>query len=103
MTESNHRSNLVGHILPTSGTMLGVCMTVLSIVKAFGIDAQFGKWIDDILAIDALLFLVSAFLSYLSLRGENKGIPYEERADRVFMLALVVMGFTVLILTYQIL
>lgn len=83
--------------------MLGVCMTVLSIVKAFGIDVQFGKWIDDILAIDALLFLISAFFSYLSLRGSAKEMVYEERADKIFMLALIVMGFTVLVLTYQIL
>ncbi|WP_264080444.1 hypothetical protein [Polynucleobacter paneuropaeus] len=26
-------NNLSGHILPTSGAMLGVCMTVISIVK----------------------------------------------------------------------
>lgn len=77
-------------------------MTVLSIVKVFGIESQVGKWVDDILAIDALLFLISAFFSYLSMRGSEKATLNEDYADRIFMLALVLMGAVVLLLTYQI-
>ena len=98
---SNH-NNLSGHILPTSGAMLGVCMTVISIVKLTQTNRGIAYWVDDLLALDALIFLGSSVFSYLSIRSKSKKFYFEDIADKVFMLALVLMGASVLLLTFEI-
>ena len=95
-------NNLSGHILPTSGAMLGVCMTVISIVKLTQSNRGIAYWVDDLLALDALIFLTSSVFSYLSIRSHSKKIYFEDIADKVFMLALLCMGAAVLLLTYEI-
>jgi hypothetical protein len=95
-------NNLSGHILPTSGAMLGVCMTVISIVKLTQINRGLAYWVDDLLAVDALIFLASSIFSYLSIRSHSKKIYFEDIADKVFMLALIVMGMSVVLLTCEI-
>jgi hypothetical protein len=98
---SNH-NNLSGHILPTSGAMLGVCMTVISIVKLTQTNRGIAYWVEDLLALDALIFLGSSIFSYLSIRSKSKKFYFEDIADKVFMLALVLMGASVLLLTFEI-
>ena len=95
-------NNLSGHILPASGAMLGVCMTVISIVKLTQSNRGVAYWVDDLLALDALIFLTSSILSYLSIRSNSKRIYFEDIADKVFMLALLCMGAAVILLTYEI-
>jgi hypothetical protein len=94
--------NLSGHILPTSGAMLGVCMTVISIVKLTQTNRGIAYWVDDLLALDALIFLASSIFSYLSIRSNSKKVYFEDIADKFFMLALLCMGAAVLLLTYEI-
>ena len=43
------KTNLSAHILPTSATMVGVCMTVISIVKLIGPKMALGR-VDQLLA-----------------------------------------------------
>ena len=95
-------NNLIGHILPTSGAMLGVCMTVISIVKLTQANRGIAYWVDDLLALDALIFLASSIFSYLSIRSNSKKVYFEDIADKFFMLALICMGAAVLLLTYEI-
>ena len=95
-------NNLSGHILPTSGAMLGVCMTVISIVKLTQTNRGMAYWVDDLLALDALIFLASSIFSYLSIRSNSKKIYFEDIADKVFMLALLCMGTAVILLTLEI-
>ncbi len=59
-------------------------------------------WVDDLLALDALIFLTSAILSNLSIRSNSKKVYFEDIADKFFMMALIFMGVVVLLLTYQI-
>ena len=75
------------HILPTSATMIGVCMTVLTI----GHLGSGGPWrmlIDKLLAVDALVFLASALLSFVSIRSSIAARKYESRAEVVFVVGL---------------
>ena len=95
-------NNLSGNILPTSGAMLGVCMTVISIVKLTQANRGIAYWVDDLLALDALIFLASSIFSYLSIRSNSKKVYFEDIADKFFMLALICMGAAVLLLTYEI-
>lgn len=91
--------NLARHILPTSATMVGVCMTVISIIKLLHL-GRAGTWIDKLLAIDSLIFLASAMFSYISLRKESMAL-FENYADTSFMLGLTGMASCAFLLAFE--
>lgn len=94
------RSALSQHILPTSAQLVGVCITVISLVKALHI-GQVGSILDELLAINALLFTFSAALSYLSMRAD-KWAHLEKNADQFFMLGLLELGSCAVLLAFEI-
>ena len=57
---------------------------------------------DDLLAVDALLFLVSCLLSYSALRSRSLGRMHriERAADWVFIAAMIVMTGICGLITY---
>jgi hypothetical protein len=77
-------------------------MTVISIVKLTQSNRGIAYWVDDLLALDALIFLASSIFSYLSIRSNSKKVYFEDIADKFFMLALLCMGAAVVLLTYEI-
>ncbi|MES2013250.1 MAG: hypothetical protein V4445_05830 [Pseudomonadota bacterium] len=88
------------HILPTSATMVGVCMTVISILKLSASSSN--TWADEILAVDSLLFIMSAIFSYVSIRNELEESKYEDWADKIFIFGLVVMTFACFIVVFTV-
>ena len=92
---------LSAHILPSSATMIGVCMTVLSIGH-LGSGGQWRMLIDKLLAVDALVFLVSALLSFISMRSSRFGTPYEARAEVVFIVGLGLLALGAVALAFAI-
>ncbi len=94
--------NTAHHILPVSATMVGVCMTVISLVQLVPKDAV-SSWVDQILAIDALIFLVSTILSYWTLRHEVQAIRLEIVADRLFLVGLSAMCFVSALIAFDLL
>lgn len=88
------------HILPVAATMVGVCMTVISLVQLVPKNA-ISSWADEILAIDSLLFLVSAWLSYWTLRHEEQAEKLENIADWLFLSWLSVMGFVSVLIAFD--
>jgi hypothetical protein len=96
----SEHSDLSRHILPTSAQLVGVCITVISLVKVLHI-GQVGSMLDKFMAIDALLFTVSAALSYASMRG-IKSAGLEKYADQVFMLGLLELGVCAVLLSFEI-
>lgn len=97
MSEHNDLSR---HILPTSAQLVGVCMTVISLVKVLHI-GQVGSMLDKLLAVDALIFTVSAVLSYASIRG-FKSASLEKYADQFFMVGLMELGVCAVLLSFEI-
>lgn len=95
----SRQANVTHHILPTSATMIGVCMTVISIVRLLHIGAA-ATWIDKLLAIDSLIFLASAAFSYCSMRN-GAFARYEKHADLSFMIALLGMTICALLLAFE--
>jgi multisubunit Na+/H+ antiporter MnhF subunit len=77
------------HILPTSATMVGVCMTMVGLVKLMEVRAG-PSHVDEIFAIDALGFLASALASYVAIRQNHR--HWEQIADVIFVLALIAMA-----------
>lgn len=98
------RTPISEHILPNSSMMIGVCMTVISIVKLIGLHKDRHK-IAEFLAIDSLLFMISAILSYMSMRYEGvekTSIFAEKIADVFFMFGLFGMTLVDFLLAYEI-
>ena len=90
-------SRLADHILPSSATMIGVCMTVISVAHLIP-KHSISRHVNEMLALDSLFFLGSALLSYFSIRHPHKAAKYERSADTIFLIALslmVVVGFVI--------
>jgi amino acid transporter len=89
------------HILPTSATMVGVCMTVLSIGH-LGRGGEARVVIDKLLAGDAVVFLASALLSFMSIRGGHANGRLESHAEVVFIAGLGVLAVVAVALAFAI-
>jgi hypothetical protein len=92
---------LSAHILPTSATMIGVCMTVLSIGH-LGPGGEFRVVVDKLLAVDAVVFLVSALLSFAAMRADGAGRTLEVRAELIFTGGLVLLDLVAVVLAFVI-
>jgi len=86
--KKNNASDLSHHILPNSATMVGVCIMVISIVKSAA-PGLTNYLIDKALAIDSLLFMISALLSFSSIRLNRCTEGLERWAEMIFLLGLV--------------
>ena len=92
------------HLLPSSGTMLGVCLTLIGLVKVA--EAHRGpSRVDEYVALVSLLFLGSAFASYLSIRHANRprlSARCETLADKLFLVGLFGLAAIALFFAYEV-
>lgn len=92
------------HILPTSGTMIGVTSTLIGLVKVA--EEHIGpSRVDEYAAIVLLMFLSSAILSYVSIRGPNRsrfGVRLERLADQIFMAGLIGLSLIASFFAYEV-
>jgi len=81
------------HILSVSAGMVGVCLTVIGLIRVVITLRKADTFADDLLAFDAILFLVACLSSYWALRTRSAQRMYrlERFADVVFLLALALM------------
>lgn len=81
------------HIFTVSAAMVGVCLTVVGIIRVVITFTRADTLADDILAMDAVLFLTSCLLSYWALRTRRYERMHriERIADAIFILALLIM------------
>ena len=94
-------SDLSHHILPNSATMVGACIMVISIVKSME-PGLANYLIDKALAIDSLLFMISALLSFLSIRIQQSTERLERWAEIIFLLGLFSMTLITVIFSFEI-
>jgi hypothetical protein len=80
--------------------MVGVCIMVISIVKT--INTGIANYIDKALAIDSILFMTSAMLSFLSIRMDQSSATLERWAEVIFLLALTSMAVITVIFAFEI-
>jgi len=59
------------HIFTVSSAMVGVCLTVIGLIRVVITLGTADTLADDFLAADALLFLISCLLSYWALRSRS--------------------------------
>ena len=81
------------HIFTVSAAMVGVCLTVIGILRVVVTAMGADTLADELLSVDAVLFLVSCVLSYWSLRTRSRRRMHrvERVADFVFLSALLFM------------
>jgi formate-dependent nitrite reductase membrane component NrfD len=102
--KQEREENICIHIFTVSSAMVGVCLTVIGLIRVVITLGKADTFADDLLAGDALLFLVSCFVSYAALRSRNaqRMRRLERVADGVFILAMLVMVAVCAFLTYAI-
>src|SRR5437899_12352052 len=75
------------HIFTVSWAMVGVCLTVIGLIRVVITLGKADTLADDLLASDALLFLTSCLLSYAALRAHSY-----RRIHRIHGAAAVVLS-----------
>lgn len=92
------------HVFNGSVAMLGVCVTIVGVFAALkNRPGQIQTLGDNFLAFDALLFLISCFLSYTGLRtrSSRRALRCIHAADAVFLTGLAILVVAGLLLAYE--
>ncbi|MES2206693.1 MAG: hypothetical protein V4525_07850 [Pseudomonadota bacterium] len=103
MKKTWHRDELI-QLLSISATLAGLNITSVTVFHTFGKTSKTITIADDILAIDALLFLLCTYTIFFALRTKNKSLAIiaEKVSDVIFFLALTGMVFAGFIMVYTI-
>jgi len=92
------------HIFTVSSAMVGVCLTVIGLIRVVITLGNADTLADDFLAADSVLFLVSCLLSYWALRSRSLRRMHrlEKIADGIFIIAMIGMVIICALITYSI-
>lgn len=79
------------HIFTSSSVMVGVCLTVVGILRVIITLRSEDLLADDLLALNAMVYLVSGVLAYSALRTRNRKRNHrlEYLADAIFMVGML--------------
>ncbi len=77
-------------------------MMIISIVKLIHMGSTMSRLVDKILAFDNVVFLLSAIMSYASMRYERRAVHLENLADTLFIVGLICMTAAALVLSMEI-
>jgi hypothetical protein len=104
-TQTTHlEQDICIHIFTVSSAMVGVCLTVIGLIRVVITFGRADTLADDFLAGDALLFLISCLLSYWALRSRSVRRMHrlEKIADAIFIVAMIGMVIICALITYTI-
>ncbi len=90
------------HIFSVSAAMVGVCLTVIGILRIVITVKGVATLADDLLLIDAIVFLAACILAYIALRTTARMHITEHLADWLFIAGLVVMAAACGVITYAV-
>jgi hypothetical protein len=93
-----NRTFIAHHVFSGSTTMVGVCITVITLFHVMKSDVA--SYADEMISVDALVFILATLCSYTSLRHNNDR-RMERLADVLFFLGLfilVIVGFMIVFL-----
>ena len=102
--DTNLEQDISIHIFTVSSAMVGVCLTVIGLIRVVITLGRADTLADDLLAGDALLFLISCLLSYWALRSRSLRRMHrlEKIADVIFIVAMIGMVIICALITYTI-
>jgi hypothetical protein len=81
------------HIFSVSAGLVGVCLTVIGLFRLIVRSQHVDSIADNLLALNAFLFLTACFLAYLALRARSPAVAdrIERVADLIFLVGLTIM------------
>jgi hypothetical protein len=91
-------------ICPVSAALVGVCLTGISLLRVIISVRGSETLADDLLALDALLFLVATLASYVAIRTQSRARLHwlEWLADRAFICAMLLLTVACFVITYAV-
>lgn len=97
-------ADLCIHIFTASAALVGVCLTVIGLIRIVIATTKVGTIADDLLAADAMLFMISCLLAYWALRARNVRRMHrlERTADTMFLISLLLMTIACGVITWAI-
>jgi hypothetical protein len=92
-------------LLTLAGTLAGLCITGVALFHSIGRGTVPGTLADDMLAIAALLFLLSTYLIFFALRVASEALArhLELIVDALFLLGLTGMVGAGFVMVYTVL
>lgn len=99
--ENTKNAGLSTHILPTSATLVGACITAVSLVKLMHL-GRAGFFVDKLLALTTIMFLGSAIVSFTSMRVQRLERRLEILAEMVFLIALGFVAIAAVVIAFEI-
>jgi len=81
------------HLLSISGTLAGLCVTVVALMNTFGKSSRVATWVDDMFALCALIVLVTIYASFSALRTRKLSLAgtLVKVVDAMFLSAMTLM------------
>ncbi|WP_051272842.1 hypothetical protein [Sphingomonas phyllosphaerae] len=94
-------------ICPMAAAMVGVCLTGIGLLHVGIASGRRGSFADDLLAIDALIFLIAMLASYLAVRTPTARRSawlhrLEQVADATFIIAMLLLTAACFVITYAV-
>lgn len=96
--------DLTIHVFTISASMVGVCLTAIGILRLITSQTRTETIGDDLLAADAVVFMVCCFLSFWSFKTKAMRLRHILRfiVDSLFMLGLTIMVLVCAVIAYAI-
>lgn len=103
-TDERLAEDLAVHVFSASAAMVGVCLTVIGIIRIVIVARNVGTLADDVLALDSLLFVSACLLAYSAIRShsERRRRRLEGAADVLFLVALLLMAVACVLIAYAV-
>ena len=82
------------HVFGVSAGLVGVCLTVIGIIRiGINLEPGYNTIADELLAIDSICFMAACLLAYTSMRSPDRqrAKRLEGYADRLFITGMAVM------------
>jgi hypothetical protein len=93
---------LYSQMFAVAGAMVGVCLTVIGVIRLIIEVKGYRTIADDLVAVDGILFLLACVSSFFMLRVRDQGHRrmFRVLTDIVFLLAMVLMMAICVLITW---
>lgn len=97
------RDDISVHIFTASATLVGVCLTVIGLLRLVRRLRGVSTTADVLLSVDALGFLAACAIAYAALRTDSvpRRLRVERYADGMFLLALAIMTAACALIAFE--
>ena len=97
--------NVCTQVLSQSSLKVGMCLTLLGLIRVIEGVKNVSSFVDELLALNAVLFLVSGHYSYIALKETDgsKKLLLGKKGDRLFTASVCLLAVICAILTFELL